>query len=143
MSALLLVVHDFYEVRQAIWSALTEADFRVLTNSDPLAAVDTINKYAPRAIITRPDFGAGRLSGDALARMAKLRRNTSVAVFVAQDAEEESKAGEGEVFRTPLNLTRFVATVHRRIFNPHEQEAKVTPISTRAAPLVQNPAWNQ
>ena len=65
-----------------------------------------------RVLVTRMNFGAGKLNGVALARMLMVKRPCVKTVFVAQPENEEHADGVGEFLPSPmdpLHLTDVVA----------------------------------
>ena len=73
MSARLLVVHDDPSFRDEVAARIAQARFDVHAFGDPLSALVAIDTCTPDLLLTRADFGPGRLNGVALARMARLR----------------------------------------------------------------------
>lgn len=109
-----VVVHDCREVLEAVQSALEAAGFQVFITTDPLAAVDLMNRYAPQVLITRAEFGHGRPTGDVLARMLRLRRNESTTLFVSH-ADDEAFAPELEFRAGVHDIARGLADEARQI----------------------------
>ena len=81
-----VVVHGFREVLEQIEDSLQHSGYRVFTTTDPLGAVDLINRHTPDILITSPEFGPGKLGGRVLARLAKLRCKAALVVFVGSGA---------------------------------------------------------
>ena len=132
MSVRVLIVHDFLEVLEGAASALQQAGFRVFTNTDPLAAVDTINRYAPDVLVTRLNFGAERLKGGVLARVAGLRRNGTAVLFLAHAEWESREAGGGECLMAPLDTQMLIAAIRRVVSAGGTPEASGPQVLSRA-----------
>jgi DNA-binding NtrC family response regulator len=75
MLALVLVAHDDTPTRERAVAALNAAGITAVGFRDPMAALDAI-EAAPqiRVLVTRVDFGVGKLNGVALTRMVKVKR---------------------------------------------------------------------
>lgn len=66
-----------------------------------------------RVLVTRGDFGAGKLNGAALALMLKHKRRGIKAVFVARSENRAYVDGAGEFLPKPLDPPLLVDTVAR------------------------------
>ena len=66
-----LVAHDDTATRELAVAALNAAGVTAVGLHDPIAALDAIEgAFLVRVLVTRVDFGDGKLNGVALARMA-------------------------------------------------------------------------
>lgn len=82
MPASVIVVHDDPGTRELAVSTLCAAGLKAVGFDDPLAALDTIEADARvRVLVTRVDFGPGKLNGPALALMLQHKRRNIKAVF--------------------------------------------------------------
>ena len=79
-----LIVHDNQHLRDDYTAALADAGFSVLSTGLPLQALDVMDVNRPAALVTRVDFGQGRVSGDALARMARYRHPDLPVILISQ-----------------------------------------------------------
>jgi DNA-binding NtrC family response regulator len=104
MPAPIIVVHDEGDVRQGAVDALRAAGHECVGFGDPMTALDAIeDNTRVRVLVTRVDFGEGKLSGLALTRMLLVKGAGISTIFVAQPEYEHLTEGVG-VF---LSILRF------------------------------------
>ena len=114
-----LVVHDEPETRELAVSALRVAGLRAVGFDDPMKALAAIEaNVRVRVLVTRVDFGPGKLNGAALARMLPVKRREIRVVFVALPENQVHAESEGEFVPMPLNPYILVDTVARLLTAP-------------------------
>jgi DNA-binding NtrC family response regulator len=119
MPAPVIVVHDEPATRELAVNALCAAGLQSTGFDDPikaLAAVETDSRV--RVLVTRVDFGRGKLNGAALARMLRYKRPALRTVFVALPENRMHAESEGEFVPMPLNAPVLVETVARLLTAP-------------------------
>ena len=121
MPAPVLVLHDEDDTRERALAALRAAGHEVLGFSDPTTALDAIDGSSRvRVVVTRIDFGEGKLNGVAFARMLKVKRLGVKMIFVAR-LENLAYAGDlGERLPTPLDTQALVEAVTRLLSQPDD-----------------------
>jgi DNA-binding NtrC family response regulator len=118
MPAPVLVVHDETDTRDLALGALRASGLEAVGFSDPMAALAAIETGSlVRVLVTRVDFGEGKLNGLALARMLLVRRSGVRTVFVARPEYERLAEGVGEFLALPLNPHHLVDVVARLLRN--------------------------
>ena len=116
MPAPVVVIHDDLAVREQIVNALHGALIDAVSFSDPMQALDAIEASDQvRVVVTRIDFGTGRLNGIALARMVKLKQPMVEVVFVGRPQNAEHIKGDGEFVPLPLDPQALVEAVRGRL----------------------------
>ena len=96
--------------------ALHEASVDALSFASPMQALDAIEaSEQAKNLVTRNDFGTGRLSGVALARMVKLKQPGMDVVFVGWPRNAEHVEEAGDFVPLPLDPQTLVETVSRRL----------------------------
>jgi DNA-binding NtrC family response regulator len=118
MSATVLVVHSETDARELMLSAVRVAGFEAVGFSDPMRALDAVESDSRiRVLVTRINFGEGRLNGIALARMLRhnLRRGIKV-VFVGR-SENRRHVDDGgcEFIPHPIDQKALVDAVARAL----------------------------
>ena len=115
MLALVLVAHDDTPTRELAVTALNAAGITAVGFRDPMAALDAIEKDRPqiRVLVTRVDFGAGKLNGVALARMVKSKRPDVQILFLALPKNREHAERIGEFLPMPIDPYLLVDAVGR------------------------------
>ena len=104
MPAPVIVVHNEDEPRTAAINALQAAGYECAGFADPMAALDAIEENSRvRVLVTRVDFGEGRLNGIALARMMLIKRADVRTVFIARAMFEPHAEGVGTFLPVPLD----------------------------------------
>ena len=115
MPAPIIVVHDEPQTRELAVSALRAAGLQAIGIDDPMTALAAIEAADTRVrvLVTRVDFGRGKLNGAALARMLRYKRQGIRTVFVARPENQVHAEGEGEFLQMPLNPYVLIDTVAR------------------------------
>jgi DNA-binding NtrC family response regulator len=114
MPAPIIVVHDEVETREPAISALCAAGLQAVGFDDPMKALAVVEADTRvRVLVTRVDFGPGKLNGAALARMLRYKRLDIKTVFVALPENRVHAESEGEYVPMPLNAPVLVETVAR------------------------------
>ena len=118
MPAPIIVVHDENDVRQAAVDALRAAGHECVGFADPMTALDAIeDNTRVRVLVTRVDFGEGKLSGLALSRMLLVKQAGITTVFIARPEYERLAEGVGvflPILRfDPGSLVEMVEVVER------------------------------
>ena len=120
MPAPVIVVHDEPATRELAVDTLCAAGLQAIGIDDPmkaLAAIETDTRM--RVLVTRVDFGPGRLNGTALARMLRYKRQAFRTVFVALPENRMHAETDGEFIPMPLNAPILVETVARLLTASH------------------------
>jgi DNA-binding NtrC family response regulator len=82
MPAPVIVVHNEADARELAVIALQAAGHEVADFADPMQALNAVRASGrARILITRIDFGPGRLNGVALAQMVQAKQQSIRAVF--------------------------------------------------------------
>jgi DNA-binding NtrC family response regulator len=103
MPAHVLVAHNDKVTRGLAVATLSAAGIETVGFEDPIAAWDAIETNSlVRPLVTRVDFGSGKLNGVALARMVRVKRPGARVVFVALPSNAHHTEGEGEFLPMPL-----------------------------------------
>jgi DNA-binding NtrC family response regulator len=114
MPALVLVAHDDAPTRELAVAALIAAGVTAVGFHDPMAALDAIETVSHvRVLVTRVDFGAGKLNGVALARMVKGKRPGVQVLFLALPENREHAEGMGEFLPMPIDPYLLVDAIGR------------------------------
>lgn len=116
MPATVLVVHSEPDALNMMVSAIRAAGRDVAGFSDPLAALDAIEADSRvRALVTRIDFGPGKLNGVALVRMLRhnLLRDIGVVFVGRSENERYLDDGAGEFVSHPIDATVLINAVAR------------------------------
>lgn len=128
MPAPVLVVDDEIDTRDLALEALRAAGLEAIGFSDPMAALAVIEVDSRvRVLVTRIDFGEGKLNGVALARMLSIKRRGLKTVFIARPEYECFAEGVGEFLHRPLNHHHLVDVVGR-LLSSRDQETGDTAI---------------
>jgi DNA-binding NtrC family response regulator len=118
MSATVLVVHSETDARELMLSALRSAGFDVAGFGNPMMALDAVESDSRiRVLVTRINFGEGRLNGVALARMLRhnIRRDIKVVFVGRPENRRYVDDGEGEFIPHPINPKALVDAVGRAL----------------------------
>jgi DNA-binding NtrC family response regulator len=114
MPALVLVAHDDTPTRELAVAALNATGITAGGFHDPMAALDAIEDDSlVRVLVTRVDFGAGKLNGVALARMIKRKRPDVQVLFLALVENREHTEGLGEFLPMPIDPYLLLDAVGR------------------------------
>lgn len=119
MPAPIIVVHDNSHTRGVATNALRDAGYEVTAFDNPMAVLDALDSPTRlRLLVTRMDFGAGKLNGAALARMVRYRQPAAQVVFVARDENRDYTTDLGEFLPVPLDPKALVDVVGRLMVEP-------------------------
>jgi DNA-binding NtrC family response regulator len=111
--------HNEQKTRDRAVTALRAASLEVIGFDDPMAALDAMEADSHvRVLVTRVDFGSGKLDGVALARMVRFKRPGTRVVFIARAEYKPPAEGLGVFLPMPLNPDILVATVGRLLALP-------------------------
>ena len=114
MPSPVIVVHDNEKTRQLATNALRAAGYEVTAFDSPMQVLDAMDSPTRiRVLVTRVDFGSGKLNGAALARMVRHKQPTAKVVFVALEENREHTADLGESLPMPLDHATLVDVVGR------------------------------
>ena len=106
-----LLVYDDPGLRDSYTAALQRAGFTVRATGSPLIALDYLDDRLPAVLVTRVNYGEGRLNGIALAKMARQRCVRLPVVFLTRP-EWSQMAGEiGTVQPPAVSPGELVAAV--------------------------------
>lgn len=96
-----------------VWSvALQDAGERVTTFTDPYAVLDALEAAATiRVLVTCLDFGKGKPTGIALARMARYKRPDVRVIFAGSGEYQIHAAGLGDFKVEPVQPREIVDSV--------------------------------
>lgn len=118
MPATVLAVHSEAEALNMMVSAMRTAGYDVAGFSDPLAALDAIEADSCiRVLVTRIDFGSGKLNGVALVRMLRhnLLRDIRVIFVGRSENGRYLDDGVGEFVPHPVDPTALINAVGRML----------------------------
>lgn len=114
MPAPIIVAHDEPNTRELAVSALRAAGLQAVGFDDSMKALLAVETdTGVRVLVTRMDFGPGKLNGAALARMLRIKRREIRTVFVARPENRIYADGAGEFLPKPLDPPLLVDTVAR------------------------------
>ena len=109
-----LVVHNEKALRELALGTLHSAGLSAVGFGDPMTALDAIEADPRvRVLVTRVNFGNGKLNGVALARMVAVKRPGVKTVFIAESEYQPYIEGVGEFLPLPLNHHHLVDVVAR------------------------------
>ena len=110
--ARVLFVHTDSAFMEQVTACLSEAGHIVSCRSNPMEALDFLESDAPcDVLLTRIDFGRGALNGIALARMARIKRQSIKVVFTGRPDFQKLADGLGEYLAAPVNVAELVAKI--------------------------------
>lgn len=115
MPAPVLIVHQEHIALEMLLRAVRAAGYEAAGFEDPLTALYAIESDSRvRVLVTRLNFGEGKLNGAALARMVRhnVRRDLSV-VFVGRPEDEHHVRDEGEFVPHPVDPQAVVDAIGR------------------------------
>ena len=122
MPAAIVIVHDDKPTREAALAALWAAGHQAVAFGDPISALNAVEKDSRvRVLVSRIDFGPGKLNGAALVRMLRHKQLTQGGqsrlrvIFVALPANEEYAREEGDYLPMPLDPQALVDTVGKAL----------------------------
>jgi DNA-binding NtrC family response regulator len=116
MPARIVVVHDEPTFRDPLVASLRASGHDVAAFGDVSLAWDALS--APQRIeilVTRVDFGPGKPHGVALARSARMRKQTIRVLIVARPEYAEDAAGVGLFLPYPVDVPTVAETVERML----------------------------
>ena len=114
-----IVVHDDDETRELATNALRDAGYEVTAFDSPMQVLVAMDCHTwIRVLVTRVDFGRGKLNGASLARMVRHKQPAARVVFVAQERNREHTADLGEFLSAPLDPKALVDVVGRLLVEP-------------------------
>jgi DNA-binding NtrC family response regulator len=115
VAAPVAVVHNDPQLRELMIFTLRAAGHHTAGFDDPGTALEALEGDPHlRVLVTRPNFGSGKLNGVALARMLRLKRQGLKTVFVGRVENAEHVERVGEFLPLPLNpehLAHIVASL--------------------------------
>ena len=114
MPAPVVVVHQQLETQRLLISRVRAAGYEVAGFADPIKALDAIETGSrARVLVTRLDFGPGKLNGIALARMIRHKGLGLEVVFVGR-ADKARYLDSTEAFVPhPVDLDAVADAVRR------------------------------
>jgi DNA-binding NtrC family response regulator len=116
-----VVVHQQPDTQQMLMSTVRAVGYEVAGFADPLKALDAIEAGSrARVLVTRLDFGPGKLNGIALARMIRHKRLGVQVVFVGR-AEKARYLDSNEAFVPHPVDPKAVADAVRRALAASDQ----------------------
>jgi len=119
MPAPVLVVDNVDDIREQALAALRTAGHEVIGFRDPIMTLDAIEATSRvRVVVTRINFGEGKLNGVALARMLKVKRLGINVVFVGSPEHLKYAVELGECLMGPLDTKALVEAVARLSSQP-------------------------
>jgi DNA-binding NtrC family response regulator len=119
MPAEVVVVHNDDETRELASRALRDAGYEVTALDSPMQVLDEMDGPTRiRVLVTRVDFGPGKLNGTALARMVRLRQPSAKIVFVAREENHGYTKELGEFLPVPLDPNGLVDVVGSLLREP-------------------------
>ena len=90
---------------------------------DPMVALDALESaHQIELLITRANFGPGKLNGIALARMARIKQPDVRVVFTAIPEYESHAEGLGEFLPAPVHVDDVVEVAERLLQSPSENQ---------------------
>lgn len=128
MPAPVVVVHQQLDTRDMLMSIIRAAGFEVAGFADPLKALDAIETGSrARVLVTRLDFGPGKLNGIALARMIRHKGLGVEVVFVGR-ADKARYLDSTEAFVPhPVNPEAVADAVRRALATSVQSKALLHP----------------
>jgi DNA-binding NtrC family response regulator len=123
MTARLFIVHDDPAFSQEVRAALQAAGHTVADFDDPMVALDALESaHQIELLITRANFGPGKLNGIALARMARIKQPDVRVLFTAIPEYESHAEGLGEFLSAPVHVDDVVEVAERLLQSPSENQ---------------------
>lgn len=120
MAAKIVVAHNDHMYSVDLVAALAATGLTDVAHfSDPLIALDQLSH--PKQIellISRIDFGPGKLHGIALARMAKSRRSEIKVILLGEEEHRPYVDGTGELVPLATAPPTLAARVHELVIRP-------------------------
>jgi len=123
MTARLFIVHDDPAFSQEVRAALQAAGHTVADFDDPMVALDALESaHQIELLITRANFGPGKLNGIALARMARVKHPNIRVLFTAVREYEHHAWGLGEFLAAPVRVDDVVEMAERLLQSPSQND---------------------
>lgn len=114
MPSPVVVVHNETETRELAVTALQAAGHEVADFADPMQALSAVRASGrARVLVTRIDFGPGRLHGVALAQMVQAKQQSIRALFIGRPENQHYTDGVGAFLPVPLDAQALVETTNR------------------------------
>lgn len=124
MPAPVVVLHQQAETRQMLMSTIQDAGFEVVGFADPLKALDAIEAGSrARVLVTRLDFGPGKLNGIALARMIRHKGLEVQVVFIGREHNARYLDDDEEFVPHPVDPEAVTGAVRRALATPVRNRA--------------------
>jgi DNA-binding NtrC family response regulator len=112
MPASVVVVHDDPDVVDQLTVALSLAGHDVFSFVDPMDALNALDtSHLLEVLVTRVQFGLGKMNGVALARMARSRRPGIRVLFTALPEFKDYAEGLGKFMPMPVSVPDVVDAV--------------------------------
>jgi DNA-binding NtrC family response regulator len=112
MPASVVVVHDDPDFVDQLALALSLAGYDVISFVDPMAALDAFDaSHLLEVLVTRVQFGLGKMNGVALARMARSKRPGVRVLFTALPEFKDYAEGLGKFMPMPVSVPDVVDAV--------------------------------
>jgi DNA-binding NtrC family response regulator len=122
MTARIFIVHDDSAFSKDVRSALEATGHTVAAFDDPMVALDALEERRIELLITRVNFGPGKLNGIALARMLRLKRPDVRVIFTAVPEHGHHAWGLGEFLAAPIRVDDVVEMTERLLRSPSENQ---------------------
>jgi hypothetical protein len=123
----IIVVHDEVATRELAVSTLCATGLQAVGCDDPMKALLALEADGGvRVLVTRIDFGPGKLNGAALARILRVKRREIRLAFVDSPENRVHVEGYGEFVPTPLNPYILVDTVARLLTAGHDNLSRLS-----------------
>jgi DNA-binding NtrC family response regulator len=109
-----MIVHNEPYFADDVASILRRGEDDVATFADPAAALDALES-AERIdlLVSRVDFGPGKLNGGALARMARARQPEIDVLLIGPLELAQDAGGLGHFLREPVSPWELMTTIER------------------------------
>ena len=119
LPALVIVVHNESDTCELAVVALQAAGHEVADFADPMQALNAVRASShARILITRIDFGPGRLNGVALAQMVQAKQRSIQAIFIGRPENHHHTKGVGVFLPVPLDPQVLGDTTNRLLAVP-------------------------
>jgi CheY-like chemotaxis protein len=123
MTARIFIVHDDPAFSEEVLSSLEAVGESVAAFDDPMGALDALETAREiELLITRVNFGPGKLNGIALARMLRLKRPDVRVMFTAIPEHEGHAEGLGEFLAAPIRVYDVVEMTERLLQSPSKNQ---------------------
>jgi DNA-binding NtrC family response regulator len=120
MPTRVVLVYDEPEFAGQLTADLRFAGYDVTAFVDPMAALEALDSSLYlEVLITRVNFGAGKVNGISLARMARSKRPGIRVLFAARPEFAEYAEGLGKFMPLPVSVPDIVDAVGRMLESDH------------------------